>query len=82
MKRIIKFVFQALKDTIDLTVLGKSAHKTTNIATPKKTLSDSLSLLSFQWFHCKKAKTQYAYPATNIPPESAYLVLIHKNCYI
>lgn len=80
MKRIDKFGFQALKDTIDLTVLGKSAHKTTNTATPKKILSDSLSLLSFLWFHCKKAKTQYAYPATNIPPE--YLVLIHKNCYI
>lgn len=79
---MLKFGLQALKHTIDLRVLRTSAHKMTNIATPKKTLSDSLSLLSVLWFHCKKAKTKYAYQATNIPPESAYQVLIHKNCYI
>lgn len=41
MKRIVKFGFQALKDTVDLTVLGKSTCKTANIATAKKIISDS-----------------------------------------
>lgn len=81
MKRIVHFGFQALKDTIDLTVLGKSAHKTTNTATPEKMLSDAPRCLSYG-STAKKAKTKYTYPATNTPPEPAYLVLIHKTCYI
>jgi len=72
MKRIMRFGFQVLKDTIELTVLRNSAYKTTTMATPKKLLSESLSLLSFLWCHCKKAKAKYTYPATNIRPESAH----------
>lgn len=46
MKRIVKFGFQALKDTVDLTVLGKSTCEAANIGTAKKIISDSPCCLS------------------------------------